>query len=323
MRFARSAGVAALFAAGLTASTLVSAQAFPAKPIRTVLALGGGAEVLARLVAQKAGEALGQPIVVDAQSAAGGAIGALTVAKAPPDGYTILFAATNSQVYHLYLSKATPYDPIKDFTPITKVGEAVLCVVADPAAPFNTTREMIEYARRNPGKLSFGTSGIGTTHHLSIELIKQVSGIDAVHVPYKGGAQVLTDTVAGRIPVAFTIYATAETLLKSGKLKLIAINSARRSALAPNVSTIAEELPGYETPPGWMGYFGPAGLPQPVLRRLNTELVKALNAPDTKAKSEGMGFQIGTSTPEEFTAQLKRDIELAGKVVKTAGIQPE
>jgi tripartite-type tricarboxylate transporter receptor subunit TctC len=299
------------------------AQSYPSKPIRTIIALGGGAEVLARLVGQKAGDALGQPIIVEAQSAAGGSIGAQAVARAAPDGYTILFAATNSQVWHVFLARSTPYDPVKDFTPITKIGEALLCVVANNDFPVNSMKELVEYARRNPGKVSYGTSGIGTTHHLSGELIKQVTGIDMVHVPYKGGAQVLTDTVGGRIPVAFSIVATADSLLKSGKLKLLAVNNAKRSPLLSHVPTISEEIPGYESPPGWMGYFGPAGLPQPVLKRLHAELTKALNSPEVRSKSEDMGFVIGTSAPEEFAAQIKRDLELAGKIVKGSGIQPE
>jgi len=300
-----------------------AAQSYPTKPIRTVIALGGGAEVLARLVAQRAGDALGQPIIVESQSAAGGAIGAQMVARSAPDGYTILFAATNSQVWHVFLARSTPYDPVKDFTPITKIGEALLCVVASNAFPVNSMKELVDYARRNPGKVSYGTSGVGTTHHLSGELIKQIAGIDMVHVPYKGGAQVLTDVVADRIPVAFSILATADSLLKAGKMKLLAVNNARRSPLLPNVPTISEQIPGYESPPGWMGYFAPAGLPQPVLQRLHGELVKALNHPEVRSKSEDMGFLIGTSTPEEFAAQIRHDLDLAGKIVKASGIQPE
>jgi len=303
--------------------SVAPAQAWPAKPIRNILALGGGAEVFARIMAQKAGEALGQPIVIESQSAAGGAIGAQTVARSAPDGYTILFAATNSQIWHVYLSRTTPYDPVKDFTPITKIGEALLCVVANNNFPADNMKELVEYARRFPGKVSYGTSGIGTTHHLSGELIKQAAGVDMVHVPYKGGAQVLTDVVGDRIPVAFSILATADPLLKSGKLKLLAVNNARRSPFLPNVPTISEQVPGYESPPGWMGYFGPPGLPQAILRRLNTELVKALNNPEVRAKADDIGFIVISSTPEELAAQVRHDLDLAAKIVKSAGIQPE
>ena len=144
-----------------------------------------------------------------------------------------------------------------------------------------------------------------------------------VHVPYKGGAQVLTDVVGDRIPVAFSILATADSLLKSGKLKLLAVNNSRRSPFLPNVATISEQIPGYESPPGWMGYFGPPGLPLPVLRRLNAELVKALNNPEVRAKADDIGFVVGSSTPEELAAQVRHDLDLAAKIVKAAGIQPE
>jgi tripartite-type tricarboxylate transporter receptor subunit TctC len=307
----------------LLLSQAASAQAYPAKPIRMVLALGGGAEVLARLTAQYAGQALGQTIIVDPQSAAGGSIGANAVARAAPDGYTILYAAVNSQVYHVFLSRNTPYDPVKDFTPITRVGEAILCIAVNPSAPFGTLKDMVAYARRNPGKLSYSTSGVGTTHHLSGELIKQVANIDMVHVPYKGGAQALTDLISGQIPVSFTILATAMPHIKAGKLKLIAVNNTRRYSVIPTVPTVTEELPGYEPPPGWMAIFGPARLPQPITQRLNTELVKALNMPDVRSKAQDIGFVVNTSTPQELAADLRQGLDRAAKIVKTAGIQPE
>ncbi len=315
------AGVAG--AVCITISTAGISQTFPAKPLRMILALGGGAEVLARLVAQKSGESLGQPMVLETQSGAGGAMGAQMVARAAPDGYTILFAASNSQIYHAFLSRSVLYDPIKDFTPITRIGQAVLCVVVNPAAPFGSFKEFTDYARRNPGKVSFGTSGIGTTHHLAAELIKQLAGIDMVHVPYKGGGQVLTDLVGGQIPMAFTILATALPHVKAGKMKIMAVVNDRRYHTIPEVATLREMLPGFEMPPGWMGLFGPAGLTTPVQRRLNTELAKALNHPDVRLKGDELGMAMDTSTPEELAAELKRDIGTVSRIVKAAGIQPE
>lgn len=307
----------------LVASTAGISQTFPVKPLRMVLALGGGAEVLARLVAQKSGDSLGQPVVLETQSGAGGAMGAQMVARAAPDGYTILFAASNSQIYHAFLSRSVLYDPIKDFTPITRVGQAVLCVVVNTSAPFGTFREFTDYARRNPGKVSFGTSGIGTTHHLAAELIKQLAGIDMVHVPYKGGGQVLTDLVGGQIPMAFTILATAQPHIKSGKMKIIAVVNDKRYHSIPEVATLREMLPGFEMPPGWMGLFGPAGLPSPVQRRLNAELAKALNHPDVRLKGDELGMVMDSSTPEELAAELKRDVSTVSRIVKSAGIHPE
>jgi tripartite-type tricarboxylate transporter receptor subunit TctC len=315
------AGIAATVCLAVPGAAI--SQAFPAKPLRMILAQGGGAEVLARLVAQKSGETLGQPVVLETQSGAGGAMGAQMVARAAPDGYTILFAASNSQIYHAFLSRSVLYDPIRDFTPITRVGQAVLCVVVNPAAPFATFPEFIDYARRNPGKVSFATSGIGTTHHLAAELIKQLAGIDMVHVPYKGGGQALTDLVGGQVPMAFTILATALPHIKAGKMKIIAVVNDKRYHTIPEVATLREMLPGFEMPPGWMGLFGPAGLTQPVQRRLNTELAKALNHPEVRLKGDELGMVMDTSTPEELAAELKRDVGMVGRIVKAADIQPE
>mgnify|MGYP003342686786 CR=1 FL=1 len=215
-------------AAALAAPIACFAQAFPAKPIRTIIALGGGAEVLARMASDKASASMGVPIVIEAQSAAGGSIGALTVARAAPDGYTILFAATNSQLYHLYLSKTTPYDPVKDFTPITRIGEALLLIVGDPKFAPGTLRELLAYAKANPGKLSYGTSGVGTSHHMASELVKLRTGVDMVHVPYKSGAQSYGDLISGQIPVLYGVLAQLGPGAKAGKLRMIALQNDRR-----------------------------------------------------------------------------------------------
>jgi tripartite-type tricarboxylate transporter receptor subunit TctC len=315
-------GCAAAACIGIQQSAL--SQTFPAKPMRMIMALAGGSEGFARLVAQKMTEDFGQPVLVETQAGAGGAIGASMVARSAPDGYTILYAATNSQVYHKFLSKSTLYDPIRDFTAITKIGEAVLCIISNPAAPFASFKEMIDYAKRNPGKLSFGTSGIGTTHHLAAELIKQITGVDMVHVPYKSGGQLLTGVISGQVPVGFGILATATSQLKSGKLRVFAVVNDWRYHGIPDIATVRELLPGFEQPPGWMGFLGPAALPAPVLGRLHGELVKVLNLPEMRTKSEDFGFVLGTSnSPEEFATALKRDLDTVGRIVKAAGIQPE
>ena len=299
------------------------AQAYPSKPIRIIMAVGGGAEVVTRLTAQKMSEDFGQPVLVEMQPGAAGAIGADMVARSAPDGYTLLLAGTSSQIMRPFLAKNTPYDPIRSFTPIIRVAEAVLCVLANPSLPMNSLKELVDYAKRNPGKISYGSSGIGTNHHLSAELVKQVAGIDMVHVPYKGGADVLTGLVTGQVPVAFGILATATSQVKSGKVKILAINNAKRYSAMPDIPTVSEQVPGYEPPPGWMGYLGPAGLPRPLVGRLYNELVKVLAQPDIRAKAEGIGFTVETNTPEEYAAQIKHDLALVGKIVKAAGIQPE
>jgi tripartite-type tricarboxylate transporter receptor subunit TctC len=312
-----------LIALLLLAPSLTLGQAYPSKPIRMILVLGGGAEIAARLIAQHAGAALGQPMVIEPQSAAGGTIGANMVAKAAPDGYTLLYAATQTQMYHSLLTKTTPYDPLKDFTPVVRVGDALLCIVANADAPFRSFRDMVDYAKRNPGKLSYSSSGIGTVQHLSGELLRQAAGIDMLHVPFKGGAQQTTALMSGEVPVSFTILATVVSPVKAGKVRVLAINNAKRYAVMPDIPTVAEEVPGYELPPGWMAIFGPAGMPAPITARLNAEVVKAMNLPDVRARMDQVAININTSTPEELGTTLRRDFERAAAIIKAAGIKPE
>src|SRR5258705_9245024 len=216
------------------------AQPYPSRPIRSIMTVAGGADIIARLVAQGLTASLGQPVVVETQSGAGGAIGAEAVARAAPDGYTIMLASESALVMNRFLSKSARLDPLKDFTPITKAFETIAVVETTPAQPFATLRELIVYAKRNPGKLSYGTSGIGTTHHLSGESIRILTGIDWVHVPYKGGPPVITDLIGGEIQVGLSILATAAPFLASGKIKILAVNGAKRYHGIPNVPTVAE-----------------------------------------------------------------------------------
>ena len=197
------------------------------------------------------------------------------------------------------------------------------CIAASASAPADSLKELIEYARRNPGKISYGTSGIGTGQHLAAELIKQLTGTDMVHVPYKSGAQVTTNLVGGQIPVSFGVLATAVPYLKSGKLKLLAIINDKRYQSLPDVPTVGEIIPGFESPPTWVGYFAPAGLPQPLLARLHAEMVKAVIAPEVAAKLGNVGFTVTTDAPGAFTSAIRQDIELVGRIVKAAGVQPE
>jgi len=288
-----------------------------------VLALGGGGETLARLVGQKMSEALGQPVLIDTQPAVAGSIGANTVARAAPDGYTILYAATNSQVYRIFLAKNVPYDPVKDFTPIAMLSEAVLVVATSLPSGITSMKELVERARQQPGKLFYGTSGVGTTHHLSAELLQNVTGIKMVHVPYKDPNQVATELIANRIPTGWGIFGTMYPHYTAGKLRIIAINNTKRYAKTPDIPTVGEAVPGYEPPPGWNGWFGPAGMPRPIVQRLNAEITKAVTAPDLRDKIDALGFIPTPSTPEELAAALKRSLERTAKIVKAAGIEPE
>jgi tripartite-type tricarboxylate transporter receptor subunit TctC len=302
---------------------VAQAQTYPSRPIRSIMTVAGGADIIARLVAQGLTATLGQPVVVESLSGAGGAIGADAVARAAPDGYTIMLASASTLVMNRFLSKSARLDPLRDFTPITKAFETVAVVIANPSLPAASIRELIEYAKRNPGKLSYGTSGVGTTHHLSGESIRLLTGIDWVHVPYKGGPPVITDLIGGEIQVGFSILATAAPFIASGKVKVLAVNGAKRYHVIPDVPTVSEQLPGYEPPSTWGGYFGPAGMPRAIVNRLHDEIARVLSSPEVRAKAEDIGFPIATSTPEELGATIRRDIETTAGIVKAIGIKPE
>ena len=223
-----------------------------------------------------------------------------------------------------FLTKNTPYDTLKDFTPITQVGEAVACVVVNNSLPVKNIKELIDYARANPGKVSFGSSGIGTTHHLSGEIMMQMTGVKMVHVPYKSGGQSFQDLIAGQVQLVFGVMASSIGQIEAGKVRLLAINGDKRYARTPDAPTVAESLPGYDRPAGWMAYFGPAGLPQQITRRLHAELVKGMTAPDVIGVFDKLGLLVETSaSPEQFAAAVKRHYEQAGRLVKAAGIEPE
>jgi len=313
----RAVLTAACFAAPMSGF----AQSYPAKPVRMVLALGGGGETLARFIAQKMTESMGQPIIVDPQPAAAGVVGANMVAKAAPDGYTFLYAATNSQVYRLALSKNTPYDPVKDFTSISLLSDAVLVLAVPPNSPLKNMRDFVEQAKG--GKLFYGTSGVGTTHHLSAEVLQLAANIKLTHVPFKDPNIVATEIIAGRLESGFGIFGTMYQHHTAGKLRIIAINNVKRYGRTPDIPTIGEGVPGYEPPPGWNGFFGPGNLPRPTVQRLNAEIHKASTAPDMKERFDQLGFIMTLSTPEELDAVLKRDLPRAAKLVKDAGIPIE
>jgi tripartite-type tricarboxylate transporter receptor subunit TctC len=321
--FARLSWLALLCVAQGGFSQAAFSQAYPTKPVRTIMTVAGGADVVARLVAQELTHVLGQPVLVESQPGAGGAIGVETVARSAPDGYTIMLAAASNIVGRQFLVKNTSYDAIKSFTPIAKVADTILVVITNASQPFQTLKDVIEYAKRNPGKISYGTSGIGTNHHLSAELIRIVTGVNWVHVPYKGGPPVVTDTITGQIQVGFSILATISPFLNSGKLRVIAINNAQRHPQFPNLATVAEQVPGYEQPPGWMSYLGPAGIPRPIVTRLNAEIVRIMNSAEVKTKAQNIGFLANPSTPEQLAEMIKRDVAITERIVKAAKIEPE
>ncbi len=300
-----------------------SGQAYPARPIRAVVAIGGGGEALGRLIAEKMSQSMGQSVVIDPQPAAAGSIAANTVARAAPDGYTILYAAVNSQVYRTLLSRNVPYDPIRDFTPISMMSDAVLAVAVSNGSGIRSMTDLVARAKADGGNLFYGTSGVGTTHHLSAEIFQSVANVRMTHVPYKDPNQVGVELMADRIPIGWGVFGTVYQNHLAGKLRIIAINNTSRFRRTPEIPTVGEQVPGYEPPPGWNAWFGPAGLPRPIVDRLNSEINRALAAPDLRDRIDALGFIPTPGTPEELAAELKRSLVNAARVVKAAGIEPE
>ncbi len=323
--FPHAAALLLVASAGALAPGAAVAQAYPAKPVRMIqsLGVGGGSDPLARMIAQKLGEALGQPVVVETQAGAGGAIGASMVARAAADGYTIGFAAASGLVLRKFLTRSVLYDTLKDFTPIMVLGETLACVVATPAIGVNSLPEAIEYAKRNPGKVNYGSSGIGTVHHLSGVVVEQLGGGSLTHVPYKSGGDSLNGLLSGQVQLVFGIIGTMVPHARAGKVRILAINSGKRFPRMPEIPTIAEVLPGYERPPGWNGFVGPAGLPAPITKRLYEDLNRIANSNDVSEKLLDLGFLVDTQTPEQFSAQLRRSFEISERITRAAKLEPE
>jgi tripartite-type tricarboxylate transporter receptor subunit TctC len=320
----RIAVSAACIAAVWVSSPGALAQSsYPVKPIKTVSTVSGGMATVARIVAQGLSQSLGQPVIVEAQPGAGGSIGQETVMRAAPDGYTLLMSVAATHVTHGFLSRHSRFDPVASYAPLAKIAESVLVAVVNSAVPVASMAELIEYARRNPGKVSYGTNGIGTAGHFSAVAVSRLSGIEWVHVPYKTGAAFLADVVAGEIQLGWGILSTAAPFMKSGKLRVIAINAAKRHEGTPDIPTITEHLRGYEPPPTWGAYFGPAGLPQPIVARLNREIVAAVKAPESRRAIDASGSIVSTSTPEELDAMVRRDVAYFARAVEASGIKPE
>ncbi len=315
-----------LIAVLAAAPLLCHAQSYPVKPVVLVtqFAPGSTGDTLCRIMAESMKEVMGQPVIVDNRAGAGGVLAAEYVVRAAPDGYTLLVGTTGTQIMRVHLAKNSSFDPVKDFTPITEVGETPTLWVANPSFGPNSFREMIDYARANPGTVTYGTSGIGSPHHLSGELLRQMAGVTMIHVPYKASAQALQDTVAGQLNTTFAISGLAVPSVRAGKVKALAIVRSQRFKPLPDVPTVGEIVPGFETPPAWTGLFGPAGMPVPLTTRVHAEVVRALNVPAVRTRlSEQQHFEVITNeTPAAFAAQIRREIDLVGRIVKGAGIKP-
>lgn len=316
------AALASVLAGAVTAPAL--AQSYPNKPIKIVVPYSPGAttDIMGRLVAQKVSEDLKQPVVVENKAGASGMIGSDFVAKAAPDGYTILLATDGTHVGNPFLMKNFPFHPVKDVTPITLGAKNLLVLVANPALPVNNVKELIDYAKKNPGKLSFGSSGNGSPHHLAGVLFNQVTGTDILHVAYKGGGPAVTDVVGGQIPLAYSSLASVTPMIKAGKLKALGITEKQRFAAMPNIPTIAETVPDFEMH-SWLAFVGPAGLPPAITQTLNKSIVKALQSPDVASKLNDNGLLVVANTPEQFATLLKADYDKREQLIRKNNITAE
>ena len=319
---ARRTLLASLAAAAAGALPLgAAAQNFPTKPITIVVpfSAGGTTDILARIVGQGLTTELGQSVVVDNKPGAGGNIGASLAAKAQADGYTLFMGTVGTHAINQSLYKKLPYDPVKDFAPLSRVATVPNLLVAHPSQPFKTVKEMIAYAKANPGKITFGSPGSGASPHVSGELFKSMTGTDMLHVPYKGSAPAMTDLLGGQTSVMFDNMPSAIQHVRSGKLRPIAVTTAKRSPELPDVPTIAEAgVPGYEAT-SWFGMFAPAATPKPVLSKLQAALTKVLNQADVKKKIAEQGGEVVAETPDQFAAFIKAESVKWGKVVKESG----
>ena len=302
-----------------------SAQTYPNKPIKIVIPYGpGGApDILGRLIGVKLQTSLGQPVIVENHPGAGGTVGTDFVAKSAPDGYTILVATTANLSISPHLYPKLPYNALKDLAPVSLVANSPLILTISKDVPANNLKELIAYGKANPGKLNYASSGSGTIQHVAGAMFASMAGIDAVHVPYKGTAQILPDLVAGRVNLMFNSPAPMLPLVKDGSLKAIGIASLTRSPLNPEYSTIAEQgLTGFEAAP-WYAFYAPAGTPPAVIARLNKDITTALALPDVKEKYADMGLEVSPSTPAELAQITKRDYDKFGKIIKDNNIKGE
>ena len=293
---------------------------YPQKPVKLVAPYppGGSADILSRALALKMTESLGQPVVVENRAGAAGNIGTEFVAKSAPDGYTLLVGTVATHAINPFVFDKLPFDPVRDFAPITPIAQNAIALAAHPSAPAATVRELVEYAKRNPGKLSFGSSGNGTPMHLAGEQLKSIAGIDLLHVPYKGAGPAVADLLGGQIPYAFVSLATVLPHLASGKLKAVGVIESARSPAAPQVPTLGETLPGFALS-SWLGLFAPAGTSSAIVNQLNAAALKALQAPELKERLDAQGLDVITSTPAAFAERVKADLAKWGPIVKSLG----
>jgi tripartite-type tricarboxylate transporter receptor subunit TctC len=297
-----------LLAAAMLTGTLAQAQNYPNRPIRLIVPFpaGGATDIFARAVSQKLGEKLGTTVVVDNKPGAGGTIGSDLAAKAAPDGYTLLLSTTSTHSIAPSFGARLPYDAVADFTPIAHVGDAPSIMLVPNSSPAKTVQEWVAYARKNPGKLNYASSGNGTVVHLGTEYFKEQAGLFLVHIPYRGTALAIPDLVSGKVDVLFDSLPSGLPHVKEGRLRALGITSVKRSPLLPDLPAISETVKGYESVT-WFGVYGPKGLPADVVSRVNTGLNQALQEAEVKDRLARLGIEPAGGTPQQFAAMVARD----------------
>ena len=311
--------------AALLLAVAATAQPYPAKPVRVIVPFppGGAADIVARAITHEMSRSWGTQVIVDNRAGAGGMIGAELAARAVPDGYTLLFASASPMSVSPHLAAKPPYHPVRDFTPIVLIGFSPNVLVVHPSLPARTMKELIAIARARPGQINYASNGVGTLSHLAVELIKSQAGINMVHVPYKGGAPAIIDTVAGHCTVFVSAYPTVAAQIREKRLRPIAVTSAKRIDIAPELPTVAESaLPGFEAIQ-WWGAYGPLGLPAELVAKLNGDIGRAIQTAEVKQRLAADAAVPAGGSPADLASYLKTDYERWGRVVKSAGIRPE
>ncbi len=309
----------------VVAGSVTAEDKWPTKPITYVVPFpaGGTTDTLARIIGQKLSVALGQPVIVDNKPGAGGNIGSGSVARAAPDGYTILGGTISSHAINASLYPKLPYDPAKSFVPITLIGTNPLVLIVPPNSSAKSVKDLIAQAKAKPGSVTFASAGSGTSQHLAVEMFKSLAGVDVVHVPYKGSGPAIQDVMGGQVDAMFDTTVVAAPQIKGGKVRALGVTSAKRVKGWDTIPTIAESgVPGYEIV-SWQGIFAPAKTPPEIVKRLNTEIVKILNMPDVRERMEQLGVDPVANTPEEFAAFQKAEIAKWAKVIKEGNVKVE
>jgi tripartite-type tricarboxylate transporter receptor subunit TctC len=313
-----------LFATLAAIVPTLHAQHYPNKPIRIIVPFppGDSLDTMSRLIAPKLLERLGQSVVVDNRVGAAGQLGLELGARAAPDGYTIVGGQGGNLVVQPHTYKKLPYDPLRDFAPVANSTRNFLALVASPGAPFKSVKELVAYAKANPGKLTLASNGEGGFPHMSLEMMRTMAGFEYLHVPYKGSGQIMTELMSGRVDATILGIGSLTPFIKSGKIRLIAVTSPTRQEQYPDTPAIHESLPGYDSR-GWFGYLAPARTPKAIVDLLNREINRAMTLPDVKEKLEAIGLTVVNESPEQFAQTLKSDYEKYGKLIRAINFQPQ